>query len=983
MKNPPTGTVTFLFTDIEGSTSLAREHPEAWETTRAQHDSILREAIESNNGHVFQIIGDSFCAAFHKAGEALKAALKAQHDLQNEPWGEAVIRVRMGIHIGEAEVYEKEYHGYLTLSLVQRVMSAGHGGQILLSNVAENLLHDSLPKDVSLRDMGEHKLKGISRPVRIFQVIALGLQSEFPVLKTQDAHPNNLPVQLTDFIGREKELAEIAEALAQNRLVTLIGAGGTGKTRLATEAGAVQLSENRFVNGVFFISLAPLEAIEAIVPTIASSLGFSFYGGGEPRQQLLDYLREKSMLLIMDNFEHLLSGVDLVTEILNTAPCIKILATSRARLNVHGEQLFHLAGMDFPNWESPQDAIEYSAVKLFTQTAHRVRSDFELTADDMKYIVRLCRLVGGMPLGILLAASWMEMLAPEEIAGEIEKNLDFLEARQRDLPDRQHSMRAVFDYSWKLLTDSEQNAFMKSSVFRGGFTREAAEQVTGASLRDLMGLVDKSLLHRTPDGRFNIHELLRQYAEEKLSQVPNESDATKNQHSSYFANFLHQRETMLLGKNQKQALDEIANEIENIRIAWDWASLQCSIEDMNNSLECLAEYYDMQSKFTDAESAFSVAAKRVERCLENKQDDSIKLLHARIQMWQGYVASWLGDLYKSETLIRTSLAVLDKSDTQKYKAYALYFLGHSVIAWEDRKVCYEQAIAIFQKIGERRGVALCLDGLSDVTVYTSEFELNIQLCQESLKIFQELGDDVWIAKLLDHLGYAYWLVGDYERAKTYHQQSPIIHKKIGNLYAEADALNLLAIDLAALNDFEQGIQLLYDALAISKEIGATLKASVVLTNLAETYNAMNEFKNAASCAKESFLYTPNRSEWLSWSNRTLGEALVGLGDIQGARRNLRESLEIAHTVQDKTDILLAIKAMSFYFAAKGENVKALELIALINHHPAAWQWAKDRASELANQLEAKLPPNIVTQAKERGCAHDLNVTVLELLDELR
>jgi len=983
VKNIPTGTVTFLFTDIESSTSLAREHPEAWETIRARHDSILREAVESNNGHIFQTIGDSFCVAFHKAGDALKAAIEAQRNLQNEPWGEVVIRVRMGIHTGEAEVQVQEYHGYLTLSLVQRVMSAGHGGQILLSNATKNLLQDHLPKDVYLSDRAEHKLKGMSQPVRLFQVVGPGLQSEFPALKTQDAYPNNLPVQLTDFIGREKELVEIAEALSQNRLVTLIGSGGTGKTRLAIEAGTAQLKNNQFVNGVFFISLAPLETIEVIVPTIASSLGFSFYGGGEPRQQLLDYLREKAMLLIVDNFEHLLSGVGLVTEILNSAPHIKILATSRARLNIQEEQLFHLTGMEFPNWESPQDAIEYSAVKLFTQTAHRVRSDFELTADNMKYVVRLCRLVDGMPLGILLAASWMEMLEPEEIAGEIEKSLDFLETRQRDLPDRQHSIRSVFDYSWKLLNSSEQNVFMKSSVFRGGFTREAAEQVTGASLRDLMELVDKSLLHRDPDGRFNIHELLRQYAEEKLSQVPNESDATKNQHSSYYANFLHQRETMLLGKNQKQALDEITNEIENISMSWNRASLQCCIENMKNSLECLAEYYDIRSKFTDAEFMFSTATKRLKKCLENKKDGSIELLHARIQMWQGYFASWSGDLKKSETLIRTSLAVLDKSDTQRDKAYALYFLGQSVLAWKDKKACYEQAIASFQEIGDRRGWALCLDSLSDVTVYTSEFELTIQLCLESLKIFEELGDDVWIAKLLDHLGYAYWLVGNYEKAKTYHQQSPAIHKKFGNCYAEADALNLLAIDLAALNDYEQGIQLLREALEISKEIGATLKTSVVLTNLAEIYNAMKDFKNAASCARESFLYNPNRSEWLTWSNRTLGEALVGLGDLQGARKYLHKSLEIAHTVQEKMDILLAIKAISFYFATKGENVKALELIVLINYHPAAWQWTKDRASELALQLEANLSPDVVAQAQERGRVLDLDTAVIKLLDGLR
>ena len=987
----PTGTVTFLFTDIEGSTKLAQQYPESMPAVQARHNEILTCAIETYNGFIFQVVGDSFAAAFHNACDALNAALQAQHNLQHEAWSPAPIKVRMGIHTGAAQLHidskDNKYSGYAALALTQRIMSAGHGGQILLSNATENLLQGQLPNDISLRDMGAHKFKDVLQDTRVFQVLAPDLQSDFPALRALDIFPNNLPTQITAFIGREKEIAEIDKALADHRLITITGSGGTGKTRLAIEVGAAQIAkaqtDQRFINGVYFIALAPLETTESIVPTVASALRFSFYEGGEPRQQLLDYLREKSMLLIMDNFEHLLSGVDLVTEILNTAPQIKVIATSRARLNIHGEQLFHLGGMDFPVWETPADALDYDAIKLFLQSANRIQLNFELTPDNLKFITRICRLVEGMPLGILLASSWLEMLAPEEIAGEIEKSLDFLETQQRDVPERQHSMRAVFDYSWKLLTPSEQNVFMKASVFRGGFTREAAQQVTGASLRDLMGLVDKSLLQRNLSGRYGIHELLRQYGAEKLSNVPEELEAVRNQHSAYFAGYLHQRESVLLGKEQKQALIDIATEIENIRAAWDWATLQGRVEDINNALGSLAEYHDMRSEFTDAELMMSIAAERLTKHLVKNQDNFTKLLLARIQMRYGDLISSLGYLYKGRELIRTSLAVFDICDSQKDKAYALYFLGQSTYKWKETRAYYEQALTIFKNIGDRRGEALCLGGLSEVAISTSGFEKNIQLCQESLKIFQELGNDRWIATLLDWLGYAYWLVGDYETAKTYHQKSPAIHKEIGNRRAEANALNLLAIDLAGLHDFEQGLQLLQETLAINREIGSAIYINVTLTNLAEVFNYKGDFLSAASYARESFLYAYNHLEWLSWPNRTLGEAMVGLGDLPNARGYLRQSLEISQTFQEKWDELLGIKAISAYFAAQGDIVKALELITLINHHPASWKWTKDRASELAVRLELELPPDVVAQAKERGRARDLDATVAELLDELK
>src|SRR6266498_3265330 len=329
VSSPPTGTVTFLYTDIEGSTKLAQEHPETWESMRARHHAILREAIESHNGYVFQVVGDGVCAAFHNPHDGLHAAIDAERKLQIENWGEVPLKVRMGIHTGEAEAHGNEYHGYLTLSLVQRLMSAGHGGQILLSHATENLLRDHLPKDVSLLDLGEHKFKDILQPVHVFQVIAPDLQKEFPALRALDVLPNNLPVQLTSFIGREHELSEIKQLLTTTHLLTLAGPGGTGKTRLALQLAAKVLEEKQFPDGVWLAELAPLADPTLITQTVASTLGVREQPRRTILDALMDYLRAKQLLLILDNCEHLIETcAQLADNLLRAARHLKILATS-------------------------------------------------------------------------------------------------------------------------------------------------------------------------------------------------------------------------------------------------------------------------------------------------------------------------------------------------------------------------------------------------------------------------------------------------------------------------------------------------------------------------------------------------------------------------------------------------------------------------------------------------------------------------------
>jgi len=481
--------------------------------------------------------------------------------------------------------------------------------------------------------------------------------------------PHNLPAQLIPFVGRERELAEAKDRLGDPdcRLLSLVGPGGIGKTRLDLEAATAHL--NHFPDGVYFVSLAPLQSVEAITPTVAEALNFSFYEAGEPQQQLLDYLRQKSLLLILDNFEHLLppsrtaggDGADWVVKVLRTAPEVTILATSRARLNVQGEHLFPITGLDFPAlppgspcedgrgepngavfrqapwpvdqpapaahplWDtSPhgpgdgQDVAQYSAVRLFLTSARRVRPGFEPTVDDLTDVAGICRLVHGTPLAILLAAAWIEGLTPAEIATEIGRSFDFLETDIRDVPaegrlggERQQSMRAVFDHSWSLLTEREQEVFQVLSVFRGGFTQGAAQPVTGASLRELRALVNKSLLHRDAAGRYELHELLRAYAAEKLDQSPVDGEAARDRHCAYYAAALQGWAADMKGARQQTALTEIEADGENARAAWIWAVEQEQVKRLERAIEGLCLFYDWHGRFQEGEAACRIAAERL------------------------------------------------------------------------------------------------------------------------------------------------------------------------------------------------------------------------------------------------------------------------------------------------------------------------------------------------------------------------------------
>ena len=545
MTSKPTGTVTFLFTDIESSTKLAREHPETWDIAQARQHAILREGIESNNGFVFQIIGDAFCAAFHKAGDALKAALIAQQNLQNDPWGDVTIYVRMGIHTGEAELEGDDYRGYTILSFVQRLMSAGHGGQILVSNTTENLLREQLPQAISLRDMSIQKFAGVPSRVRIFQVIAPDLPTEFPPLRTLDNLPNNLPTQLTSFVGREKELADVRRLLQNTRLLTLIGPGGTGKTRLSIQAPSDMLDQ--YPDGVWFAELAPILDPLLVPRTTAMALGLR----DEPQRpvidMLCDYLREKQMLIILDNCEHLVDTCAMVADrILRAAPDTQILASSREALGIGGEVTYRVPSLELPDIAHlpPVDSLsQYEAVKLFIDRATSAVPTFTVTKDNAPALAQVCHHLDGIPLAIELAAAKIRVLSVNQIAKRLGDRFRLLTGGSRTVLERHQTLRAAIDWSYNLLLPAEQVLFQRLSVFVGGWTLEAAEAVCAIeSLKSeevvnlLEQLINKSLIITEEvehESRYHMLETIRQYADEKLVES-GERETIRERHLDYY-----------------------------------------------------------------------------------------------------------------------------------------------------------------------------------------------------------------------------------------------------------------------------------------------------------------------------------------------------------------------------------------------------------------------------------------------------------------
>jgi predicted ATPase/class 3 adenylate cyclase len=798
--SPPTDTVTFLFTDIEGSTRVWERHPEAMQMALARHDEILRTVIDANNGSVVKTAGDGVHAVFSTATDALQAALEAQRALlTKEGWPEETgpLQVRMALHVGATEERDGDYFGP-PVNRVARLLSAGHGGQVLLSLATQELVRDQLPPDVEMRNLGEHRLKDLFRPERVFQLVAPGLPAEFPLLRTLEDHPNNLPLQPTPLVGRESEVEEVCGRLRgeEVRLLTLTGPGGTGKTRLALQVGADLVEE--FEGGVFFVSLATVTDPELVPSTIAGSLGLRESVERSLEGSLAAYLRQKRLLLILDNFEQVLEGTPVVGTLLGNCPELKVLATSRIPLRLYGEQEYPVPPLELPDLvrlPPPERLTQYEAVRLFVERAKAVKPDFEVANDNAPAVAGICVHLDGLPLAIELAAARTKLLPPQALLSRLGNRLKLLKGGARNLPARQRTLRATMDWSYALLGKGEQTLFGRLSVFSGGFTLESIEEVCDpegelGALEVVGSLLEKSLLRREEaDGksRFAMLETIQEYARDKL-EVSGEAEETRRRHAEFFVALAEEARPKLRAEPQVEWLQRLEQENGNLRAALSWALSTDDIATAAGLSWALYMFWWIRNHQPEGQrwteplflrrselppwlrirtiivfAAMVYGQGDVEfiepLCVElmelSQEVGGDAQADANAPMGLGLVATHRGDFEAAREHLEEALPLLREAGEDGLAAQTHIFFGTVLLLEDDReeaRLRFEEGLTLGRSIGDRLSICIALFSLAQLALAGGDYDRAFRWFAEGIVPSEELGDRGNIAHILEALG---------------------------------------------------------------------------------------------------------------------------------------------------------------------------------------------------------------------------------------
>ncbi len=832
----PTGTVTFLFTDIEGSTKLAQQFPDVWLSAQSRHHAILHQAITQHNGYVFRIIGDEFNVAFATALGALAAALAAQRALHQQPWGETgQIRVRMGLHTGTATPRADEYEGYLTLSHTKRLMSIAYGGQILLSQATEALLRDPLPQGVTLRDLGGHRLKDFDRAEHIFQVVAPDLPADFPPLKSL-ALPNNLPTQLTSFIGREHELAEIKQMLTTTHLLTVTGPGGTGKTRLALQLAAKVLEE--FTDGVWLIELAPLADPALVTQTVASTLGVR----EQPRRTLLDalmdYVRAKNLLLILDNCEHLIEAcAQLADSLLRAAPRLKILATSREALGIAGETAYRVPSLPLPDPRQFQDLdalAENDCVHLFVDRAMAAYPRFRLKEKNAPAIADICRRLDGIPLAIELAAARTQVFPPEQIAARLDDRFRLLTGGSRTALERHQTLRALIDWSYDLLREPERALLRQLSVFAGDWTFEAAQAVCADLdvLNLLTQLVNKSLVmvdEQVEGTRYRLPETIRQYARDKLFES-GEAEQVRDRHLDFFLRFAEAAEPKLRASEQLEWLERVETEHDNLRAALAW-SLESSKSDRALRLAgALGYFWGLRGYLSESQRWLEDALALAEREQSGKASvgetytptNTEKARRAKALYMAGmpYLATM--NLKRARTVVEESLRLWRELGDNWWMAVTLELAGlmTSLDGAPTALAYLEEGVSLARGIEDPWPLAVCLIRMGDALKPRGEAAAAHPFLEEGVAIARRVGDKIVLSEGLRELGSLYYAQGNLTTAASLTEEALGEAHAIGSILHVLLASWQLVIISCLQNDLAKAKGYSFELWAIGRETGS-------------------------------------------------------------------------------------------------------------------------------------------------------------------
>jgi predicted ATPase/class 3 adenylate cyclase len=869
MTNLPSGTVTFLFTDIEGSTQLWEKHPEAMRGALAKHDSILTAAIESNHGHVIKTTGDGFHAVFSTVIEGINAALNAQREFQTSEFSknsEASLRVRMGVHTGEAELRDGDYYGQ-ALNRAARIMSIGHGGQILISEVAAQVAREHLPANTNLIDLGKHHLKGLVQPEQIHQLAAPDLQKEFPALTSIGTATNNLPTQLTSFIGRERELREAKEKLLSARLLTLIGPGGTGKTRLSLQLAADVLPD--FSDGVWLVELAPLADPALILQTIASVLNVRTQMGALLKDIVLDYLRAKNLLLIFDNCEHLVeASAQLADEFLHNAPNIKIIASSREALGIGGEIVYRVPSLSLPNQaQASREALAgFESIQLFVERARAANPKFDLTEKNASSVAQICRRLDGIPLALELAAARVTVFPAEQIATRLDDRFKLLTGGSRTALPRQQTLRALIDWSYDMLSEDERALLRRLSVFAGGWVFEAAESICSDLdvLNLLTQLVNKSLVTMDDEGdepRYRLLETVRQYARDKL-MGSGEAEQMRNRHLDYFVKLTEIAEQELIGSTALNWVNRLEEEYDNLRAAFEWgmennvlvvlrmaSSLQyfwyrrgyetegrnlveealthaqslpaVEGEAARQRMTIIAKAWQATSFLATSQGDFpnSIAASR--KCEELARQVGDKRLLATVLAFGASSKMMSGDPAYANEVMDEVFSIAREADDPFALSMAYGMLGMHMLLNDDPTKGNEyisKGLALLKNTPNQFWQTMLLFGLGMVARFQGRFEEARGHFAPLLVVFRDMGDQHRTNMIHSECAHMERLEGHHDKAESMYRETILEWQRLGHRAAVANQLECFAFIAKTHEEVERAAKLFGAAEALREKI---------------------------------------------------------------------------------------------------------------------------------------------------------------------
>jgi predicted ATPase/class 3 adenylate cyclase len=893
----PRGTVTFLFTDLEGSTlllaSLGAEYAGLLEDCR----TLLRDAIRYHGGQEVDTQGDALSAVFSRATDAVTAAVAVQQAVAARTWlGGADVRMRIGLHSGEPMLAAGGYVG-MDVHRAARICQAAHGGQIVISQTTRDLVADSLPNGVAIHDLGEYQLKDLARPLRLHQITVPGLPTVFAALRASSVRTDNLPVQLMAFIGRERELAAVTHLLASHRLVTLTGAGGAGKSRLAIEAAAQLVPA--FRDGVWLIELAPLSDAAMLPQAVAVTVAVQEQPGRALTETLADVLQSRSLLLVLDNCEHLVSPcAALVERLLKACPRLQVLATSRETLNIEAEITYHVPSLSAPNpahLHALEQLLEYDAVLLFLDRATRTAPTFALTEQNARAVAEVCAHLDGMPLAIELAAARLKVLSVEQIASRLHDRFRLLTEGTRTSPPRHGTLLAAMDWSYQLLSQREQRLLRRLAAFAGGFTLEAAEQIcTGDGLAPgdvldlLSALVEKSLvltLQRNGTPRYGMLETVREYSLTKLRESSEES-AVRRRHRDWWIAFLEHAEAELYGPQQKVWFNRLDEEHDNFRAALRWCLEQREVEAGIRLVGAMGWFWYLRG--------FPSEGRSLLKNVLSMPAVVPKAVRAKALNRAGLLAQHQGDYAEAVALCEEGRDLATAAADIREGSVALHVLGN--IAWQPHadyrraRELFEQQLQLARDSSDRWMEAMALHNLGRVSWRQGDYAEAQRLLETTQSIFAAIGDAPnGTAWALHSLGLVARSRGDYARATEYHARCLELFRELGQRAHYALAVNNLGVLARHQGNYARATALGEESLELFKEIGD--KAGVALAQYG------------------------------------LGQAALLQGQVDRAERYCRDSLTVRHELADRRAIAESIEGVAAVAAARHHGERAAILYA--------------------------------------------------------